>query len=44
MIKLRDYQEPFYQNILNELYENNIDKICDLPTGGGKSVVIGKPS
>ena len=43
MIKLRDYQEPFYQNILTELYENNIDKVCAyLPTGGGKSVVIGK--
>lgn len=43
MIKLRKYQEPFYRDIMESLYTKNIDKVCAfLPTGGGKSVVIGK--
>jgi superfamily II DNA or RNA helicase len=43
MIKLRDYQQPFYDEILEELYVQNTARICSvLPTGGGKSVIIGK--
>lgn len=43
MIKLRDYQQPFYDNIINKLYNENIKELCCvLPTGGGKSVIIGK--
>lgn len=43
MIQLRDYQDPFYNKILESVYDKGIKKICAfLPTGGGKSVVIGK--
>jgi superfamily II DNA or RNA helicase len=42
-IVLRDYQRPFYDNIINELYTNNVNRLCCvLPTGGGKSIIIGK--
>jgi superfamily II DNA or RNA helicase len=41
MIKLYDYQQPFYNDIVYKL--QTVDKICCvLPTGGGKSVIIGK--
>lgn len=43
MIKLRKYQQPFYDDILDSVYNKNIKKVCCyLPTGGGKSVIIGK--
>jgi len=42
-ITLRDYQQPFYDDIWNELFVKNVKRVCGvLPTGGGKSVVIGK--
>lgn len=42
-IKLYDYQQPFYNKIIEEIYTNNINRLCCvLPTGGGKSVIIGK--
>jgi len=41
MITLRDYQDPFFHDIIKGL--EKYDKLCAyLPTGGGKSVVIGK--
>lgn len=41
IIKLRDYQQVFYDKIIKALQSNN--KICAaLATGGGKSVIIGK--
>lgn len=43
MIKLYKTQQPFYDSIMDSLYNKNIKKVCGyLPTGGGKSVVIGK--
>lgn len=40
-ITLRSYQQPFYVDILKAL--TKVDSVCAvLPTGGGKSVVIGK--
>lgn len=40
-INLYDYQQPFYENILSSL--EKVNKTCAvLPTGGGKSVIIGK--
>lgn len=43
MIELRDYQKPFYKNILSKVGGESVSKVCAfLPTGGGKSVVIGK--
>lgn len=43
MIKLRNYQQPFYDKILEELYTNDTKRVCCvMPTGGGKSVIIGK--
>ena len=43
MIKLRPLQIPFYNDIISYLDKNNKAKICCfLPTGGGKSVIIGK--
>ena len=42
MITLRDYQQPFYNDILSEVSKGT-RKICGyLPTGGGKSVIIAK--
>lgn len=42
-ITLYDYQEPFYQAIWDKLFIENIKSVLGvLPTGGGKSVVIGK--
>ncbi len=44
MIKLRNYQQPFYQDIINKLYLEDVKKLLAvLPTGGGKSVIIGNP-
>lgn len=41
MINLREYQQPFYDDIIQGLERH--DKICAvMPTGGGKSVIIGK--
>lgn len=41
MITLREYQQPFYDNIIEALKTHN--KVCGfMPTGGGKSVIIGK--
>lgn len=43
MIKLRDYQQPFYDDLIREIYVKDVKKVCAyLPTGGGKSVIIGK--
>lgn len=43
MIQLRDYQQPFYDDIVHNLFVKNTKKICAfLPTGGGKSVIIAK--
>ena len=43
MIKLRTYQQPFFDDIIDMLYNQNINSLCcALPTGGGKSVIIGK--
>ena len=43
MIELRHYQQPVYDEIMHKLYVEGTDKICcALPTGGGKSVLIGK--
>lgn len=40
-IVLREYQKPFYDKIQNALLYHN--KVCAvLPTGGGKSIIIGK--
>ncbi len=42
-IKLRNYQGPFYQDIINKFYLENVKRLLAvLPTGGGKSVIIGK--
>ena len=42
-IILRSYQQPFYDNIWKELYDKKVKRVCCfLPTGGGKSVIIGK--
>jgi len=47
MITLRNYQQPFYNGIIdkveNQLSKSKLASVCAyLPTGGGKSVVIGK--
>lgn len=42
-INLYDYQDQLYQLIIKKLFEENYKSVCGvLPTGGGKSVVIGK--
>jgi len=42
-INLYSYQQPFYNDIMTELMVNNVKSVCAvLPTGGGKSVIIGK--
>jgi superfamily II DNA or RNA helicase len=42
-INLYDYQQKFYDDIWSKLFTENISKLCcALPTGGGKSVIIGK--
>jgi superfamily II DNA or RNA helicase len=43
MIKLYEYQQPFYDEIMKKVLVDKIKKVCGvLPTGGGKSVVLGK--
>ena len=43
MINLYNYQEPFYNKIINKIKNQNVKKVCGvLPTGGGKSVILGK--
>lgn len=42
-INLYKHQQVFYDDIWKELEPGNVNKICAvLPTGGGKSVIIGK--
>ena len=42
-INLYDFQQGFYDKIWHKLFEEDVDKLCCvLPTGGGKSVIIGK--
>ena len=41
-IKLRPYQQDTYDKIINELQNGTKRIAVALPTGGGKSVVIGK--
>jgi superfamily II DNA or RNA helicase len=42
-IQLYDYQQDLYDKTTNALFVENQKKICVvLPTGGGKSVIIGK--
>lgn len=42
-INLYDYQQDLYDKIIHKLFKENVKKLCGvLPTGGGKSVVIGK--
>lgn len=41
-IKFYDYQQPFYDAIINKLFIENVKSVLGvLPTGGGKSVIIG---
>ena len=42
-ITLYNYQKPFYDEIMKKIMVDKVKKVCGvLPTGGGKSVILGK--